>query len=260
MELNPSVNITNIKYDEALKTLFDKAHEELKTEISYLNILSQQYPAIQKSQDTIREWFHGHMGDLNYCETNTKKKNALSKPNAYALMVGLISDYHTHNKWEDVMKDFTNISFCEKTKRVFQVVELGEVDEQGYVCACGKTIHYLFTIETDKTNLKLVIGSSCIKKILIHNQVLTDKFQKAMKKKENAKKGFRPCELCDDYSIPKDAPTKHKVCKKCWLKNRELLNVMCGSCGRFSIPKADAKWKKLCYECYKHKRAYCNWN
>jgi len=250
------VNFTTIKYDEDLMCFFDKAHKEFKNVISELHIFSHNNYSIQEAQRIIRDWFEDNQDDINHYEKGRKVTDALSKPNAFALMVGLVSNYRQHKCWNELMKDFTNVSFEEATIRgrkvFYNAVDLSgnEIEEEGCECACGKSIHSLYTLKSTITNYKLIVGNACIEKLLIANPDLKAQLKNAKKEKDK----LRGCDKCHKYKIPSNAPVSHKVCKSCWLKHREELNRECKMCGNYSIPKDSPSWKKVCVLCYRQSK------
>jgi len=253
-------NITNIKYDSKLIELFTKALDEMGEEVGKLHINSHDQLGIQEAQMKLRDYFVQHMDTLNYCEDPDHKRNGkrnrktLSKPDAFALMVGLVSNFNEHKCWEDLMNDFTNVSF--ETTIVNGKIKLqnatdlsgNEVAQHlNCSCVCGKHIKVVYHLKSTRTDKKLAVGCDCIGKVVIHNPDLAEELKKAKKMKDK----LRGCEACHQYKIPSDSPLSHKVCKSCWFKHREELNRKCEVCGEHSIPKTSPAWKKKCLTCWK---------
>jgi len=264
-ELKNLWNNTTIIFNDKLKSLYDEIHENHSDLIDKLSDLSE----CKFANPEMRLIFDKHKDELDYSTNNEK----LKKPEYFALICGLVSDYNNYNRWEEIMYYFDDIDakITVFTNEYDEFLE--NSDKYNSTCICGQRIAEICYLYKDG-DIKLIIGNVCVKKHIITNKnhPLHKKYKKVRKKLKEQKKinkkkkeeyeklisEFRKCMDCNKFNIPINEPSFKKTCKDCYisknkskrLNDREKTHKPCEICKKYKV-KIEYERMKYCWDCTK---------
>jgi len=256
-------NNTTIIFNDKLKSLYDEIHENHSDLIYQLSDISR----CKFANPEIRLIFDKNKDKLDYSTDNEK----LKKPDYFALICGLVSDYNNYNRWEEIMYYFDDIDakINAFTNEYDEFLE--NSDSYNSTCICGKIINEICYLYKDG-DIKLIIGNVCVKKHIITNKnhPLHKKYKKVRKKLKEQKKiykqkkeeyeklisEFRKCNDCNEYNIPIDEPIYKKVCLECFKSKNEIKRLNdkkethkpCEICKEYKVKK-EYERSKYCWNC-----------
>ena len=154
MESLTEIRETKIIYDELL---FD-----------YLDRLKTKYKLTNGHNCSHTErFFYQLWEDTDTFIQNTYglKSNHADK---FSLIVALLSDYRSFDKWEDVINDdWTFYDFP---------------NAHGGRCCCNHRIHNAYVMKNTNTGMSVIVGSECVKSRMITNTALQTKREAAVKR------------------------------------------------------------------------------
>jgi len=259
-------NNTTIIFNDKLKSLYDEIHENHSDLIYQLSDISR----CKFANPEMRLIFDKNKDKLDYSTNNEK----LKKPEYFALICGLVSDYNNYNRWEEIMYYFDDIDgkICAFTNEYDEFLE--NSDNYNSTCICGQRIAEICYLYKDG-DIKLIIGNVCVKKHIITNKnhPLHKKYKKVRKKirteKEINKKKkeeyekliseYRKCMDCNKFNIPINEPSVKKRCKNCYisineskrLNDRKKTHKPCEICKKYKV-KIEYERMKYCWDCTKY--------
>lgn len=259
-------NDTTIIFNDKLKSLYDYIHENHNDVIDQLSDLSE----CKFANPELRLIFDKHKDKLDF-STNNKK---FEKPEYFALICGLVSDYNNYNKWEEIMYYFDDVETINHFTNDYDE-DIRNNRNFKSTCICGQSIEEICYLYKDG-NINLIVGNVCVKKYIITNKnhPLHKKFKKERKKLREQKKiykqkkeeyeklisEFRKCNDCNKYNIPIDEPSYKKICLECFKsknkhKPKTLLEKMkthklCVNCNEYKVKK-EYERMKYCWDCTK---------
>jgi len=260
-------NDTTIIFNDKLKSLYDDIHENHIDLIDQLSDISR----CRFANPEMRLVFDKNKDKLDYSTDIVK----LKKPEYFALICGLVSDYNNYNRWEEVMYYFDDI---DGKINVFTNDYDEHIRNSGNyrtTCICGQTIGEICYLYNDG-DIKLIIGNVCVKKHIITNKnhPLHKKYKKVRKKFKEQKKiykqkkeeyedlisKFRKCNDCNKYNISINEPIYKKICLECFKsknkhKPKTLVEKMkthkpCEICKEYKVKK-EYERMKYCWDCTK---------
>jgi len=274
------VNYTNVIFNDKLKSLYDYIHT------NHIDLVEQLTDIIlvKSANREMRRLFKKNKDKLDLTENI-----GFSKPDYFALISGLMTNYKDINNWEEVRNYYDDIehgfshfinSYEEHHFTDCNVVERMNIineNESNYInstCICGHVIHQ--TCYLSKNNKKkLIVGIDCVEKNIIKNDkkhILYKKLKKIKKKikKQNkiikeTKEAYeklisenRKCMDCNKFNIPINEPSFKKSCKDCYisknkskrLNDREKTHKPCEICKEYKV-KIEYERMKYCWDCTK---------
>ena len=261
-EEKSKLNDTTIIFNDKLKSLYDYIHENHNDVIEQLSDLSE----CKFANPEMRLIFDKHKDKLDF---STNNKN-FEKPEYFALICGLVSDYNNYNKWEEIMYYFDDVETINHFTNDFDE-DIRNNGNFKSTCICGKSIEEICYLYKDG-NIILIVGNVCVKKYIITNKnhPLHKKFKKERKKLREQKKiykqkkeeyeklisEFRKCNDCNEYNIPIDEPIYKKVCLECFKSKNEIERLNdkkethkpCEICKEYKVKKKYER-SKYCWNC-----------
>jgi len=258
-------NDTTIIFNDKLKSLYDDIHENHIDLIDQLSDISR----CKFANPEMRLIFDKNKDKLDYSTDNKK----FEKPEYFALICGLVSDYNNYNRWEEIMYYFDDIDgkICAFTNDYDEDIRNNRSLKS--TCICGQRIEEICYLFKDG-DIKLIIGNVCVKKHIITNKnhPLHKKYKKVRKKirtekKINKKKKeeyekliseYRKCMDCNKFNIPINEPSVKKRCKNCYisineskrLNDRKKTHKPCEICKKYKV-KIEYERMKYCWDCTK---------
>jgi len=284
-----SINFTNVIFNEKLKSLYDYIHanySELVTELSDINRSKSANPEM-------REIFK-----LNRDKLDLISDKKFIMPDYFALIAGLMVNYNDMNSWGEVLKYYyedgednidTNYSLFQNDYEEHHFTGCDVVERMNIIndtsgngiqstCICGHIITQICFLKKYK-EIKLIIGTDCVEKNIIHHSNIIDKNHpfykkfKKIKKKIRAEKKiikqtkeeyekliseFRKCMDCNKFNIPINEPSFKKTCKDCYifkneskrLNDRKKTHKPCEICKEYKV-KIEYERMKYCWDCTK---------
>lgn len=280
MSENQNVNYTNVVFNDKLKSLYDYIHEN---HIDLVDTLTDMI----RSKESIREL--RRVFKKNKDKLDLTENIGFSKPDYFALITGLTSDYKNYNSWEEVRNyyndiekhrsDFTNayeehhFTDCNVVERM-NIIRDNDGNNVNSTCICGHVIHQICFLKRDDEN-KLIVGIDCVEKNIIKNDkkhILYKKLKKIKKKMKKEKQiiketkeeyeklisEFRKCNDCNKYNISVNEPSYKKVCLECFksknkikrLNDKKKTHKPCEICKEYKVKK-EYERIKYCWDCTK---------
>ena len=183
----PVLSQHTIIYDEALFKMLDAIilKYDLKPfcRLGFLNS--------KPSFHDIWKDINNNINDLNHTRKVIASKD--TKPNNFAVLMGLISNYRNLSSWEDVMNENYEVDLRE---------------EQGLIkhhCACNHYILNVFVMTNPITHMKVVVGSICINKYMATNEPVIAKIaileKQIRTKKRKADKAKKIAKLVEEQKV-----------------------------------------------------------
>jgi hypothetical protein len=275
-----TVNYTIVVFNDKLKSLYDYIHEN---HIDLVDTLTDMV----RSKDSIREL--RRVFKKNKDKLDLTENIGFSKPDYFALITGLTSDYKNYNSWEEVIAYYNDIekhfSFFTNEHEEHHFTDCNVVERMNIIndtsgnnvnstCICGHVINQICILKRDNQN-KLIVGIDCVKKNIIKNDkkhILYKKLKRIKKKLKKEKQiiketkeeyeklisEFRKCNDCNKYNISINEPSYKKICLECFKsknKPKTLVEKMkthkqCVNCNEYKVKK-EYERMKYCWDCTK---------
>jgi len=174
-------------------------------------------------------------------------------PDFFGVFIALTLDIDNYDKWEDVSEKF-------ELKEIFDT-SLNIPDNLDFKCACGHSIHKdnMYIVFNEKSNIKILLGSTCIDK----NKIVYDFKRIKQERKLKLKKIEKDkCAAWNDYneSIKNEREkinllNKPNECKMCLIEIKKPY-IYCYGCRIDIFDKCDCGTSKRknfnkCYNCFK---------
>lgn len=230
-----TANITNIKFDEKLKSIIRKIKEEHTALLNGLGDLAKDQPD-KVLRDKIAERF----SEFNFIVAN---KTSFNKPDYFAIFMCLInSKLDTLHAWEDVMDDM-------------DIADGFNHPHLDYTCCCGQSIKQSCLVIYDASSC--IVGNCCVEKNLIANtngrakeelmlkfKIIVKKQKVQIKKRKEEQKitEFKTNHPNKCYDCRRFCNRKYTRCYGCKSKLEGKIKCDCGS-------YCDTKFKQ-CYDCF----------
>jgi len=283
------VNNTIVKFNDKLKSLYDYIHEnhyDLVFQLSDINRSKIANPEMRR------------IFNLNIDKLDLISDKKFIMPDYFALISGLMVDYKCINSWEEVLKYYyedgednidTNYSLFQNDYEENHFTDCNVVERINIIrdtsgngiqstCICGQSIERICYLKKNN-EIKLIIGTDCVFKNIIHNRLdknhpFYKKFKKIKKKIKKEKKiiketkeeyedlisKFRKCNDCNKYNISINEPSYKKICLECFKsknkhKPKTLVEKMkthkpCEICKEYKVKK-EYERMKYCWDCTK---------
>jgi len=275
--MSGSINITIVKFNDKLKSLYDYIHSNYSDLVFQLSDINRSRTA----NPEMREIFK-----LNRDKLDLISDKMFIMPDYFALIAGLMVNYNDINSWEEVLKYYyedgednidTNYSLFQNDYEEHHFTGCDVVERMNIIndtsgngiqstCICGHIITQICFLKKYK-QIKLIIGTDCVEKNIIRNipdinESFYNKF-KAIKKKfrdgkelikktkqdyENLITEYRQCIVCEKYNIKINEPSFKTKCIDCYIKEQKLINYkQCDNCCEYKI-RITATYK-YCWDC-----------
>ena len=275
-----NVNYTNVVFNDKLKSLYDYIHTNHIDLVDNLIDLIQ----VKSTNREMRRLFKKNKDKLDLIENI-----GFSKPDYFALISGLMTNYKDINNWEEVRNYYdeidTNYSLFKNDYEEHHFTDCNVVERMNIIndtsgndfdstCICGHIINKICYLRKDGEK-KLIVGLDCVEKNIIKNDkkhILYKKLKKIKKKikkqnkiiketKEEYEKlisEFRKCMDCNKFNIPINEPSYKKSCSDCYisknkskrLNDRKKTHKPCEICKKYKV-KIEYERMKYCWDCTK---------
>lgn len=143
-------------------------HEKLdirKTQIIYddalfifLDHLRAKYKLVNGQDCSYTERFFIQLWDETEVYTQTKYNKKSNQADKFSLIIALLSPYRTFERWEDVINDD------------WSAAEYNNPHDQH--CCCKHKIYNAYKMTNRKTQMSVIVGSSCVTSRMITNKGL----------------------------------------------------------------------------------------
>lgn len=206
-EIDEVINRTTIIYNNRLIGFLERMEQEFKYDLPHLG--DPHYT--KKVYPRMFEFMKANVFAFDHSIPYHYRKHF--KPNAYAIMVALCSDYSKYADWETLAKNIEKVRIPDDEEWEFQ-------DNFEIMCCCSHVIKHVFIITLLDTKRNLVVGDTCVTKNLLVTEEVKNEI-KALKqtsiKRAKLRKTHRQCPDCREWNIKIDEPKFKKWCLQCWV-------------------------------------------